>query len=67
MVGVERYWHENGNPLSETYYEEGEIVGIEKYWYENGKIRSESTYEDGIEVSTKYWDEQGGYKGETIH
>ena len=67
LVGVERYWHENGNPLSERYYEEGQIVGIEKYWYENGKIRSESTYEDGVMLSSKYWDEQGGYKGETIH
>ena len=67
LVDTERYWHENGNPLSERYYKEGKIVGIEKHWYENGKIRSESTYEDGMMVSRKYWDEQGKYMGETTY
>ena len=57
---VQKEYYENGKPMYETPYKNGERHGVQKVYYENGKLKSEILYQNdkthGVE---KEYDENG--------
>ena len=57
---VQKKYYENGKPMYETPYKNGERHGVQKVYYENGKLKSEILYQNdkthGVE---KEYDENG--------
>ena len=55
--GEYKWWHENGQLLSQKYYKEGKLHGEYKVWYENGQLKIQKFYKEGFSdgEDTSWW------------
>lgn len=57
--GVEKSFHENGNPAVEITYRHGKRDGLARAWHPNGKLAVELTYVAERITARKEFDENG--------
>ena len=56
MYGTKMVRSKEGNMI------DGKAQGIWKGWYENGNKQSEVDFKNGIEITSKWWNEDGSVK-----
>lgn len=57
--GLEKSFHENGNPAAEVTYLQGKREGSARAWHENGRLALELTYAAERITARKEFDENG--------
>jgi uncharacterized protein len=60
LIGLQKYYYENGNPKEEFTYKMGKINGPAKYYHDNGKLASSGNQLNDRKTGTwTYYDPKG--------
>lgn len=53
-IGKWRSFHENGNPVTQIFYQEGTLEGERRYWRVDGCLTEREFYSDGNLIDSKF-------------